>query len=294
MGTITGLTAAAMTAIRNAVIEGASIVGSDLILTKHDGTTFNAGNARGASFRMTNADLANISGIVDSVVGDLFVNSDVANHTILGVANVPPGGVVKATSATTGTLQSGSLRGPASITPLITTAAALAALTPANGDEVDFQTAAMKTDNVMWRLKYDSSIAGSFKWIFKGGGPIHREVAAPAAPAVNGAYTDIDANLSFALPLQGTYDVSIGAYLSHTGNNQGANVVPVATGLAANLANAASTVQPAASAASGASAATSRRFSGLSGTLKAQYFVGVAAGATIQRVFLEARPVLVG
>lgn len=47
MATITGLTAAAMQAIRDGVIVDADVVGGHLILTKHDATTFDAGVVTG-------------------------------------------------------------------------------------------------------------------------------------------------------------------------------------------------------------------------------------------------------
>lgn len=43
MATVTGLTAAAMQAIRDGVIVDAEVIGGDLILTKYDTTTINAG-----------------------------------------------------------------------------------------------------------------------------------------------------------------------------------------------------------------------------------------------------------
>lgn len=47
MATVNGLTAEAMDEIRDAIIIDADVVGDNLILTKHDGTTINAGNVRG-------------------------------------------------------------------------------------------------------------------------------------------------------------------------------------------------------------------------------------------------------
>lgn len=47
MATVTGLTLAAMEAIRDGAIVGANIVGNDLILTLFDGSTLNAGVAKG-------------------------------------------------------------------------------------------------------------------------------------------------------------------------------------------------------------------------------------------------------
>lgn len=49
MATVTGLTAARMLAIEAASIVDGDIVGDNLILTKHDGSTVDAGNARGPS-----------------------------------------------------------------------------------------------------------------------------------------------------------------------------------------------------------------------------------------------------
>lgn len=47
MGTVTGLTAARMAEIEAASIVDGEVVGDNLILTKHDSTTINAGNVRG-------------------------------------------------------------------------------------------------------------------------------------------------------------------------------------------------------------------------------------------------------
>lgn len=47
MGTVDGLTAERMQAIINAQLASASIVGDDLVITKNDGTTIDAGNVRG-------------------------------------------------------------------------------------------------------------------------------------------------------------------------------------------------------------------------------------------------------
>mgnify|MGYP000847491596 FL=1 len=47
MAAVTGFTAARMLQIENAAITGGAIVGDNLILTRHDTTTVNAGNVRG-------------------------------------------------------------------------------------------------------------------------------------------------------------------------------------------------------------------------------------------------------
>jgi hypothetical protein len=47
MATVTGFTASKMLEIENAAIVAGGVVLDDLILTRHDGTSFNAGNVRG-------------------------------------------------------------------------------------------------------------------------------------------------------------------------------------------------------------------------------------------------------
>ncbi len=49
MGTVTGFTSARMLAIENATIVDADVVGDNLIFERHDSTTFDAGNVRGAA-----------------------------------------------------------------------------------------------------------------------------------------------------------------------------------------------------------------------------------------------------
>lgn len=48
MGTVDGLTAARMQEIINAQMASAAVVGNDLVITKNDGSTVDAGNVRGA------------------------------------------------------------------------------------------------------------------------------------------------------------------------------------------------------------------------------------------------------
>lgn len=49
MGTVTGLTAARMLDIEAASVVDGDVVGDNLVLTKHDGSTINAGNVRGTA-----------------------------------------------------------------------------------------------------------------------------------------------------------------------------------------------------------------------------------------------------
>ena len=69
MATITGLTAAAMEAIRDNVIVDGEVVGNNLILTKQDGSTVDAGNVRGpAGATGTNG----TNGSTDRFIGELI------------------------------------------------------------------------------------------------------------------------------------------------------------------------------------------------------------------------------
>lgn len=65
MATVTGLTAARMLAIEAASIVDGEVVGDDLILTKHNGTTINAGNVRGATGPAGTTDHGLLTGLSD-------------------------------------------------------------------------------------------------------------------------------------------------------------------------------------------------------------------------------------
>jgi hypothetical protein len=70
--------------------------------------------ARGAQWfsRNLTTNMTNISAISGMLVGDSVVNTGAGTPTILGVANVAIGGIVRATSATAGVLD-GNIRGVA-------------------------------------------------------------------------------------------------------------------------------------------------------------------------------------
>jgi len=106
MAIITGLTAERMEEIEDSIVTDGYVSGDDLILQRHDGSTVNAGNVRGAA------------------------------------ATAPP--VVS------------SLPG-----------------SPTNLQEVYLQTADMLSANVVWHMKYFTSIGN---WIYLGGAPLMKLV----------------------------------------------------------------------------------------------------------------------
>ena len=55
---------------------------------------------------------------------------------------------------------------PAGSTPLLDVLPS----TPVNGQEIYFQTAAMRIDGVMWHFRYNANNPGTYKWDFVGGG----------------------------------------------------------------------------------------------------------------------------
>lgn len=77
MATITGITAEKMAEITDAYIVDGDVVGDNLILTRYDGTTIDAGNVRGP--KGDEGDPAGGVGDDGDAAGPIFVNSDVTN-----------------------------------------------------------------------------------------------------------------------------------------------------------------------------------------------------------------------
>lgn len=135
MGSITGLTAARMLAIEGACIVDGEVVGEDLILTKHDASTINAGSVKFP----------------------------------VPVVTALPG-------------------------------------SPADGDEVYLQTAAMYTAKVMWHLRYDST---PNKWEFLGGANMRAE-ATGGQTSTSGAPAAWSNGPLLTVPVTGEYEVDFG------------------------------------------------------------------------------------
>lgn len=226
MATVTGLTKDAMEAIRDGVIVDAEVVGNNLILTKFDATTIDAGNVRGP----------------------------------------------------TGAGQ------PSVVTSLPSS--------PTDLDEVYYQTAAMATAKVMWRMKYIHALT---KWIFLGGSPLHvfESTSTTGLAASSGVGTDFSPGVSLTLPTAGEYRTRFGARLGHSANSAEMTVLLAATGLSYATSYQARVQQPAANTAIAASVAITTQYAGISGTLKMQYAAGSSGGFASHK-WIEVEPVTLG
>lgn len=164
---------------------------------------------------------------------------------------------------------------------------------PNDGDEIYFL--ADDTNGVMWHLRYRKASASIYKWEFIGGQALQTQANTTVSMGTLSAFTDFsDALPTIVLPLSGDYDLEYGAELTHTGTGQGIFIQPVATGLAAGSQNAYIQFVQAAAANSQRSVQYTRyRATGISGTLKLQYFVGATGGSADRRKLL-ATPVRVG
>lgn len=195
-----------------------------------------ATGAKGVSFYTIFADMANISAVAGSLIGDYFVNSDTMNHTILG--NVTgPGGVIRATSATAGT-PSGSVRGPVGpqgntgATGPAGTATRVTSLTPGSGgmpnplvDGMEVVYVVDSANGILWRLRYNAGSASAYKWEFVGGPPRSDIVSSgysPNQPTSSTSFTDLaTVGPSVVLPLAGDYMLEYGATCNVDGVQQG-------------------------------------------------------------------------
>lgn len=110
-------------------------------------------------------------------------------------------------------------------------------LNPPDGTVVDFQTAAMATDGVMWRLRYQNFADKPHKWIFLGGGslvatwttftgdPPYKPVAGGGSPGGGYGYIPNIAGRTpgtgVDIPLNGEYELDYGVSLqAENGNAQ--------------------------------------------------------------------------
>jgi hypothetical protein len=87
---------------------------------------------------------------------------------------------------------------------------------PADGDTVYLQTAAMATDGIIWTFRYRSG-AGTYKWEFVGGPPWAVEVATGQTQATNNAWVDLaTVGPSVTVPVAGDY-ITVGMARAENG-----------------------------------------------------------------------------
>lgn len=165
---------------------------------------------------------------------------------------------------------------------------------PYDGQEIYFQDANMATAGVVWHLRYRSG-GGTYKWESVGGPPLlARNVTGQSSLAVSsGVATAFSPAVTITLPAAGDYLLRYGAYLGHSGNNQGMSIVPIATGLSYSGNNRASLSQPTGTSSGSGSVIGEMIATGISGTLELRYEAG-AAGGTANYKWISATPIRVG
>jgi len=145
----------------------------------------------------------------------IFTNGDV-NITNPGGVGAFLGGISFPTTQTTF---------PAAKTdiPTVTTLP----LGPTDGDEIYFQTAAMKVDGIKWHLQYDASAPGLYKWIFLGGAELTNYAATGETIAnTSNAAVDLTATgaVPVVLPLAGDYHIEGAFTLNPSSGNVQVNI----------------------------------------------------------------------
>lgn len=163
---------------------------------------------------------------------------------------------------------------------------------PADGDEIYFQTAAMGVDGIAWHLRYNAASGSAYKWECVGPADLH--AFANASENFTGtAPADFAGGPSLTLPLAGDYLASWGGNAGHSGSNQSARLLVAATGFAYDINFSASYLQPAGTNSGFSAVSRIHRVNGISGTLKMGYSQGLAGGSAYNR-WLAARPLRVG
>lgn len=172
--------------------------------------------------------------------------------------------------------------------PFVTTSLPTTAV---NGQQIDYVADA--TNGVVWRFRYRSASASSFKWEFVGGSPLISEVANQETLA--GAYAALGtAGPIVTLPLAGDYEISIGADINV---NVGAGIAYMSYKIGATTAADADSIHAAVTIAGGAtecSYARTMRKTGLTAVALTANYKTTGTGAFWQRRFMTVTPVRVG
>lgn len=163
--------------------------------------------------------------------------------------------------------------------------------TPADGDEVFFQTAAMATNGIAWHLRYRAASTSAYKWEFVGGGPLYSEILTTETTTSATYVALATAGPDIALPLAGDYLVTVAA-LAY--NSTLGNISYMSYQIGATAAVDADAMQTGMNVAQAMHVSRTQRRNGLTAvTLSARYRAEAGTSTFLQRV-LQAVPVRVG
>jgi len=101
---------------------------------------------------------------------------------------------------------------------------------PTDGQEINYQSAGMATDGIIWRFRYRSASASAYKWEFIGGQAWSAEVATSQTRAAT-AYGDLaTVGPTITAPLAGDFMLEFGASVASDTTSNGALVSPSVSG----------------------------------------------------------------
>ena len=79
---------------------------------------------------------------------------------------------------------------------------------PVDGEEINYQNAAMETLGVVWRFRYRAASASSLKWEFVGGPPMYTARLGSMSREVGGI-AELTSGPKLIVPLTGNYIISL-------------------------------------------------------------------------------------
>jgi hypothetical protein len=182
--------------------------------------------------------------------------------------------------------------GPALVTSL--------PVSPVDGQEVYYQSAAMATAGLLWHLRYRAAATAPYRWEFVGGGPLQHYIQTQQTRTANTGAGDLaTVGPQVTIPLAGVYDVDWGWGYGYHAGQAGVQIIMTLDGCGAtgtaripDGAAAANDV-----AAVGATPGRNRMAMTLTpaGILKAQYQVGGTTGSgSFGNRYLNVTPLRVG
>lgn len=92
---------------------------------------------------------------------------------------------------------------------------------PIDGQVAQYQSASMATDGIVWRFRYNSSSASSYKWEFIGGAAWVKEVATQESTSSTSFAALSTAGPSVTAPLAGDYIIRHGTWINPSSTETG-------------------------------------------------------------------------